>query len=692
MTEPSAPESPGAPVDAAAHPFRVADPRVPFSALQTDEVVPQMMGLLAAARAGVARIAAVADAGPGAPATYENTFAALEEIELSVDRALGIVRHLEDVATTPAWRAAYDAVRPEVAAFLDGLPLDAGLWAALRAAAADPAPLDPVRTRHVQRVVDAFRREGAELAVDDKARLAEINGALSALTARFAQNVVDATAGWSLHLPDETRLAGLPEAAMAAARSEAAKRGLEGCVLTLAMPCYQAVLTHAIDAGLREALYRAYNRRATVPPHDNRPLVAEILALRQRKARLLGFVHYADFVLADRMAGTGERARAFVTDLQARTQAAFEAEAVALHDFRRELEGASAPALAPWDLAFYAQKLQQARYAFDDEQLRPYFPLDRVLAGAFALFERLYGLTVVPRPDVDTWHPDVSVYELRTEDGASAGLFHVDLFPRPTKRDGAWMNPLMVSAPGVPHLGLIAGNLSPPVGDRPALLRFAEVETVFHELGHLLHHLVSRVPVRSLSGTSVAWDFVELPSQIHENFCYSPAVMPLISGHFETGEPMPPAFLQALRRARTFRAATAQMRQLAFAALDLALHIDYDPARDGDVLTYSRAILQAGTPAPLPDDHALVAAFSHLFASPVAYSAGYYSYKWAEVLDADAFETLAPEEGIDPAAGRRFLESLLSRGNSAPPEALFEAFMGRPPSLEPLLRRNGLLA
>lgn len=646
-----------------------------------------MRALVAEARARVAALAAQ----PG-PLTYASTLGALEDTELALDRAMGLVRHLEDVATTPAWRAAYNEVRPEVAAFLDGLPLDAGLYRLLQAYAATPeaAALDPVRSRHLRRLLDAFRREGAELSVDDKARLEGINRALSDETAAFAQNVVDSTAAWSLFIEDEARLAGLPDSARSAARAEAAKRGSTGFCLTLATPCYQAVLTHADDAGLREALYRAYNRRAAVAPHDNLGHVRRILALRQEKATLLGFPHYADFVLADRMAGSGSRAQAFVRDLQQRTQAAYEAETVALHDFRRTLEGPDAPPLMPWDVAWYARKLQQARYAFDDELLRPYFPLERVLAGAFELFRQLYGVTVEPRPDLPSWDPSVRAYALKLEDGETAGLFHVDLFPRPTKRDGAWMNPLMVSVAGTPHLGLIAGNMSPPVGDEPALLRFAEVETIFHELGHLLHHLLSRVAVRSLSGTSVAWDFVELPSQIHENYCYSPAVIALISAHHETGAPLPEAYLDALRRARTFRAATAQMRQLAFAELDLALHIDYDPARDGDVLAYSRRILQRGTPAPLPEEHALLAAFSHLFASPVAYSAGYYSYKWAEVLDADAFETLAPDERIDPAAGRRFLETLLSRGNSAPPEALFEAFVGRPPSLEPLLRRNGL--
>jgi oligopeptidase A len=669
-------------------PLASAEPAVRFSALRAPEVVPALTRLLQGARARIAEIAAQTG-----PSTYDSTLGALEEVELTIDRAMGIVRHLEDVATTPEWREAYNTVRPEVAAFLDGLPLDAGLWRVLQAYAdsADAAALDPVRARHLKKVVDAFRREGADLTGADKARLEAINRALSDETSNFAQNVVDSTAGWSWVVEDESRLAGLPASAVAAVRAEAERRGLEGYCFTLAMPCYQAVMAHADDAGVRETLYRAYNRRATTPPHDNLPHVRRVLALRQEKAHLLGFGQYADFVLADRMAGTGARARAFVLDLQARTRAAYQAEIDALLAFRRELEGPDAPELQPWDVGWYARKLQQARYAFDDEQLRPYFPLTRVLEGAFALFEQLYGLSVRPRPDLESWDPGVRAFELRTEAGEVAGLFHVDLFPRPTKRDGAWMNPLMVSAPGTPHLGLIAGNMSPPVGDTPALLRFAEVETVFHELGHLLHHLVSRVPVRSLSGTSVAWDFVELPSQIHENFCYSPAVMPLISGHYETGECMPAEFLDALRRARTFRAATAQMRQLAFAELDLALHVDYDPERDGDVLAFSRAILQRGTPAPLPNDHALIAAFSHLFASPVAYSAGYYSYKWAEVLDADAFETLAPDEGIDPAAGRRFLETLLSRGNSAAPEELFEAFVGRPPSLDPLLRRNGLI-
>ncbi len=677
----------------AEHPFLTESPEVRFQALNPADAEPIFERLLAWARAQVAALGSLSDAEP---LTYERTFGALEAVELALDRSMGLVRHLEDVATTPEWRAAYNAVHPEVSAFLDGLPLDAGLWRTLQAygETAEAASLDPVRARHVKKVLDAFRREGAELTGEPKTRLEAVNRALCERTSKFAQNVVDATAGWSLHVTDPAALAGVPESAVAGAAAEAEKRGLPGHVLTLQMPCYQAILTWANDADLRETLYRAHSRRATEAPHDNVPLVAEILSLRQEKARLLGFGSYADLVLADRMAGHGARAQAFVRDLQVRTQAAFEAEAAALLAFRREpgVEGSEARPLAPWDLAYYARMLQQERYAYDEEALRPYFPLERVLDGAFELFRRLYGVTTERRTDLEVWDPEVRTYTLRDEAGASVGIFHVDLFPRPTKRDGAWMNPLRVSPAGMPHLGLIAGNMSPPVGDTPSLLRFSEVETVFHELGHLLHHLVSRVPVRTLSGASVAWDFVELPSQIHENFCYAPAVLDLIARHHQTGEPLPAAERSALRRARTFRAATAQMRQLAFAELDLALHIDFDPARDGDFLTYARALLQKGTPAPLPSNHAMVAAFGHLFAHPVGYSAGYYSYKWAEVLDADAYETLAPGEQIDPAAGRRFLETILSKGNSAPPEDLFQAFMGREPSLLPLLRRNGLIA
>jgi oligopeptidase A len=677
---PSASEQP----PAGDHPLRSADPRVRFSALRAEDIVPVMTRLLAESRA---RIAAIAEAPP----TWDATLGELEDTELDLDRAMGLVRHLESVATTPEWRAAYNTIHPEVAAFLDGLILDPGLWAAIRRFAATPeaAALDPVRARHLQRVLDAFRREGADLPPDQKAQLERINRELSVLTSTYAQNVVDATAAWFLHVTDAERLAGLPASTVAAAREEAEKRGLEGWVLTLAMPFYRAVQTYATDASLREALYRAYARRATGAPHDNGPIVREILRLRREKAEILGFAHHADLVLSDRMAKDAARAKAFVRDLQERTRAAYDAETAALLAFRRETEGAGAPELAPWDVGFYSRLLQQARYAFDEEALRPWFPVERVLSGAFELFRRLYGLSITPDAAAEVWHPDVRAYEVCDESGV-CGRFYVDLFPRPTKRDGAWMNPMMTSRPGVPHLGVVAGNLSPPVGDEPALLRFGEVETIFHELGHLLHHLTSRVPVRSLSGSAVAWDFVELPSQIHENFCYLPSVMELISGHWQSGEPLPAEHLAALRRARTFRAATDQMRQLAFAETDLALHVEYDPARDGDVMTYAREILQRGTPAPLPDDHALLAAFTHLFASPVAYSAGYYSYKWAEVLDADAFETLAPGETIDPAAGRRFLAAILSRGNSAPPEQLFEEFVGRPPSLDALLRRSGL--
>ena len=676
-------------------PLAADTPEIPWPALRAEDVEPTVRAAIAEAAARVAAI------GPDAAAhgpTWARTLGALDQATRRLDEVSNIVHHIENVATSPEWRAAYNAVQADIAAFSAEIPLNDALWAAIQAFAATPeaVALDPERARLLSRTQADFRKHGADLPPEGKAELMALTRALAEKTSKFAQNVLDATNAWTLHLPpgDLHRLTGLPESALEQARVAATQRGLEGAVLTLQMPCYLAVLTYADDASLREMLYRAYAGRAVEGPWSNAALVVEILALRRAQATLLGFKDFADFVTSDRMAGSGARAAGFVSDLQRRARPAFEAEAAALQAYRCELEGEAAPPCQPWDLAYYAEKLQKARYALDDEALRPYLPLDRVLSGLFALLERLYGVRVEPRPDLPRWHDDAPGYALRDADGALLGLFHTDLHPRASKRGGAWMVPLRTALPteGAPHVGLVCGNMTPPGADGRACLRFSEAETLFHEFGHLLHHLLSRVSVRGLAGTNVAWDFVELPSQIHENFLYTREVLDLCTGHVETGAPLPEALVEALIRARAFRQGTATMRQLAFAEMDLALHRDYDPSVHGDVLAFARGYLQRASPAPLPEGANTVASFTHLFAGPVAYASGYYSYKWAEVLEADAFETLAPGQRVSPEAGQRFRALVLSRGDAEAPAALFEAFVGRAPSLDALLRRAGLTA
>jgi oligopeptidase A len=514
--------------------------------------------------------------------------------------------------------------------------------------------------------------------------------------------VLDATNAFQLVIDDPARLAGLPPSAIAAARESAEAKGLSGYRLTLQAPSYIPVMTYLDDASIREAMYRETTTRATAGALDNRPLVRRILELRREKARLLGYATFADLATEDRMAKSGAAARQFVRTLRERTEPFFARENAELLAFRRELEGGSAggkdagPALAPWDVAYYAEKLRRARYDVDEEAIRPYFQLDRVLEGVFTIAQRLYGVRITPWVDAPIWHPTVRAYSIEEESGGWSASFYVDVFPRESKSDGAWMQGIISGVDPERgdgrHLEVLAGNFTPPVGGSQSLLTHREMETLFHEFGHLMHHASSRVAIRSLAGTQVARDFVELPSQIMENWCWERDALELFARHPETGEPIPAEIFDRMRAARGFRAANAMMRQLGFAELDLALHMDWDPDVDSDVVAYARAILERSSPAPLPDGYAMICGFTHLFASPEGYAAGYYSYKWAEVLDADAFSRFRGEGLFSREIGDAFREHILSRGDSEDPMDLYRRFMGREPRLEALLERDGLVA
>jgi oligopeptidase A len=675
--------------------------RIPFHDITAEHVEPAIDHLLDVAEAELQAILSLPE---GAVRTRANTLDAFEELGRGLDWAMGVVGHLESVATTPELRAAYEAVQPKVSRFSSRVFQHSGLYAALCefAASAEAVALDPTHARLLQRRLDAFRQNGAQLDDADKRQLEELEVELAQITTKFSQNVLDDTNEYELCITDEARIAGLPESARAAARASAQKRGVEGWRFTLHGPSMTALMTYLDDRELRREVWLASATRASRGERDNRPLIEAILRLRERKARLLGYANFADLVLEDRMAKRGTTAREFIEDLRERTESFFVRETAELRAFRDAKLGTRAgeDELQAWDIAYWSEKQRQALYDFDEEQLRPYFPLEAVLAGMFELAGRLYGIRVEQIHDLPTWNADVRTYRVldrAADHERELGCFYADLHPREDKRGGAWMNSLVTGLPsaGLPHLGLICGNLTEPVDGTPALLTHYEVETLFHEFGHLLHHLLSEVPVRSLAGTNVAWDFVELPSQIMENWCWERESLDLFARHYQTGATIPEALFTKLIRARNFRSASAMMRQLGFASVDLALHLEYAAALlDGrsvaPLLEFCNAHLQNFSVAQLPREYAMICSFTHLFASSVAYAAGYYSYKWAEVLDADAFSQFKEAGVFSREVGQRFRSVILAQGNSRDPAELYREFRGREPDLDALLERSGL--
>lgn len=775
-------------LDAAGNPLLHVSSPIAFDKVRTEHMQPAIDALLRQCEAALQALEAAGDDGAPLDASILHRY---DRITESLDRASTLMGHLESVATTPALREVYNAVQPRLAAFYGGIVLRPKLWQLWqRFHASDAAKrLAPSEQRLLTQIMDNFARQGANLPPAQQATLRSIDVALSKATTSFAQHVLDSTASFSLVIDDPAALAGLPESAIAAAKKNAEDAGKHGWRFTLQAPSYLPVMTYAENRSLRETLWRAQQKRASEAPHDNRPLIERILRLRHARARLLGFAHFADLVLADRMAGTGTRASEFLEDLRAQSCETFAAENQALQAFatamdmqhpsakhagtsKEESEGelrhaslspsrASATSqsgahpsagtaareattppemastMAPWDLAFFAERMRKALLDFDEELLRPYFEVRRVMQGLFSIATSLYGIAIKPI-DIPVWHPSVEAFEVRNEAGEVIGQFYADLYPRDEKRDGAWMNAFITGAPPhSPHVGLFCGNMTPPDAKGQSLLSHRDVETMFHEFGHLLHHLLSEEKLYSMSGTNVAWDFVELPSQIMENWCWERASLDMVARHHETGATIPEDLLQSLRQARTFRSANAMMRQLGLASVDLALHIDY-PVHAGfadmspeallacceqaesDPSVFAEAAMDEAAmdqPAPptghagkqprdacafvrpihakyagieLPEDYLMIPSFSHIFSSSVGYACGYYSYKWAEVLDADAFGRFASEGLLSRDVGESFRTCILARGDSDDPRALFRAFMGRDPRPDALLERAGL--
>jgi len=513
--------------------------------------------------------------------------------------------------------------------------------------------------------------------------------------------VLDETGAYALLIDDESRLQGVPEAACKRFRAQAEDAKKDGWLLTLDHPSVQPILKHCDDRELRQEIYAAHALRCREGDHDNRELIARILRLRHEMATILDYATFADYRLEDRMARTGARARAFEADLADRTCPYWKRD---VRELESAAEAAGLDALRPWDVSYLIERARKARYDIDEEALRPYFPLDRVQSGLFEIVERVFGYRIREQPNDEVWHPDVRYYELLDDEGTRVGTFYTDWFPRKEKRPGAWMGSFVTGGPRTqgfePHVGVICGNFTPPQDGKPALLTHDEVQTLFHEFGHLLHHCTSRVEISSRAGVHVAWDWVELPSQLMENWTWERDALDLFARHYETGDPLPDALFGRMIEAKRFMGGWRQMRQLSFGIMDLDLHCDVAPdlrasqgesdeadGREGQrVLDYARARFEDFAPsAEFAELHTL-AAFSHLFAG--GYGAGYYSYLWSEVLDADVFTRFKENGVLDGETGRAYVDTILSMGDSADPQDLFRDFMGRDPDPSALLERN----
>jgi oligopeptidase A len=690
------------------HPFLAPEFHIRWSTLVPEAVERDIRFALDLAKANIEAICAQDPAA----ATYESTFVAFEKSCESLNQGWGRLNHLDSVSDSPAQREALGKMLPEVTDFYSSLALNDRLWSVIKVVGESPeiATLTPVQRRFVDETLADFRNSGADLPPAQKQRIAAIEAELSKITKAYSEHVLDSTNAWELIITDESKLAGLPDSAKAGAAANARAKGIDAPAwrFTLQFPSMFPIMQHLHDDAIRHQVWEASSKVGAVGEFDNTALVWQILALRHEKAEILGHQHFADLTLLRRMAKSGGTALDFINDLHARIHPAFLAEHKQLGQYKAAKSGQPVGLLEPWEVAYWAEKQRQENYDFDEEALRPYFPVDGVMAGMFEIASRLFGITIrelesvfidssnsqpstLNSQPVETWHPECKFYEIHdSKTSAHLGSFYADWHPRESKRGGAWMNSLHTGALGEPHLGLIIGNMSPPVDGKAALLTHREVETIFHEFGHLLHGLLSEVAVKSLAGTNVPWDFVELPSQIMENFCWDREALDLFARHFETDEPIPEALFVKMIAAKNYMSASVFMRQLAFAKLDLELHTRLADFMGKDLDAVDREVL-ADYLAPLKTQSpSMMRRFGHLFSSPTGYAAGYYSYKWAEVLDADAFTRFQNEGVLNATTGGAFREHILSKGNSVPPDELYRRFMGRDPDQEALLIRAGL--
>ena len=666
----------------------------PFSAIRPEDIVPAVQSALADCRAAVERVVAQ----PG-PFTWDNLCQPLAESDDRLSRIWSPIGHLNSVKNSPELRTAYEQALPLLSEYGTWVGQHEGLYQAYRSLKEGAAfeALSVPQRKAVDNALRDFELSGIGLSADKQQRYGEIVARLSELGSTYSNNVLDATMGWSKLITDEAELSGLPESALAQAQAMAQAKEQDGWLLTLDMPSYLPVLTYADNRALREEMYRAFATRASdqgpnAGKWDNSEVMAETLALRHELAQLLGFDTYADKSLATKMAESPEQVIGFLSDLAKRARPQAEQELAQLRAFAKQHYGVDE--LEAWDITYYGEKQKQHLFSISDEQLRPYFPEQRVVEGLFEVVKRIYGITAKERKDVETWHPDVRFFDLFDADGELRGSFYLDLYARENKRGGAWMDDCVGSlrkADGTLQkpVAYLTCNFNRPLGDQPALFTHNEVTTLFHEFGHGLHHMLTQIDTAGVSGINgVPWDAVELPSQFMENWCWEPEALAFISGHYQSGEPLPKAMLDKLLAAKNYQAALFILRQLEFGLFDFRMHFEYNPEKGAQILPTLTEVKKMVAVVPSPSWGRFPHAFSHIFAG--GYAAGYYSYLWAEVLSADAYSRFEEEGIFNAETGKSFLDNILSRGGSEEPMALFKRFRGREPQLDAMLRHYGI--
>ncbi len=632
---------------------------------------------------------------------WENLVQPLEEADDRLGRLWSPVSHMNSVVNSEALREAYNACLPKLSAYGTEMGQNERLYQAYKSIEASTvfAEMDTSQQKIIRNALRDFHLSGVDLPAEKKMRYKDIQQQLSQLTTRYEENLLDATNAWSKVIDDEVALRGLPESSLSMLKQNAEQNDVSGWRLTLDFPCYHAVMTYAEDRGLREAMYTAYVTRASDQgPHDkkwdNSEVMEQILALRHEVAQLLGFKHYAERSLATKMADSTEHVLEFLYDLAKRSRPMAEQEYKALCEFAQSIDGIED--LATWDMAYYSERQRQELFDLKQQELKPYFPESRVIQGMFEVVKRLYAIEITEVDGVETWHPDVRFYEIRDSKGERRGQFYLDLYARQHKRGGAWMDDCMgrfrlsdgrLQTP----VAYLTCNLTPPVGEDPALFTHDEVITLFHEFGHGLHHMLTQVNHISVSGINgVAWDAVELPSQFMENWCWEREAIDLIAAHYQTGEPMPEDLYQRMYAARNFQAGMIMLRQLEFSLFDFRLHAEYDAAQGGRIQALLDEVREEVAVVKPPKFNRFQHSFSHIFAG--GYAAGYYSYKWAEVLSADAFARFEETGIFNAKTGAEFLQHILEKGGSQDPMELFVAFRGREPQIDALLRHCGIAA
>jgi oligopeptidase A len=633
--------------------------------------------------------------------TWGNLVAPIDEADDALGKLWSPISHMNSVVSSDELREAYESCLPMLSEYSTFVGQHQGLFEAYTQLSKSDefSTLDTAQQKVITNALRDFTLSGIALNDEDKSRYGEIVTRLSELGSQFSNNVLDATQAFTLNITDQNELSGLPESALEAAAVLASAHEKEGWLFTLDIPSYLPVMMYCDNQALREKLYSAYVTRASdqgpnAKEFDNGPIMVEILKLRHELAQLLGFDHYAEKSLATKMADTTSEVLGFLENLAIKSKSQGEQDFAELQQFAAQEFNQTA--LNAWDLAYYSEKLKQSRYAISDEELRPYFPEETVVKGLFDVVHRLFGINIQQRESVDVWHKDVKFYDIVDSNGQARGSFYLDLYARAKKRGGAWMDDCVGRAKTISGeiqlpVAYLTCNFNGPVGDKPALFTHDEVVTLFHEFGHGIHHMLTQINAGSVSGINgVPWDAVELPSQFLENWCWQPEALALISGHYQTGESLPPAMLDKMLAAKNFQSAMQMLRQLEFGLFDFNIHANFNPEKGDEIQVELNKVRSKYAVAKAPEFNRFQHSFSHIFGG--GYAAGYYSYKWAEVLSADAFSRFEEEGIFNEAVGRDFLNNILEKGGSEEPSELFKAFRGRAPEIDALLRHSGIQA